>query len=243
MSLAYTPGPESAVDADAAHLGLGHRQRLGRQHVAHLGGADAEGDGAEGAVSGGMRVAAGDGHARLGEPQLRPDDVDDPLIFRIQPEEGDAVLGDVALQRLVHLLGERIAQRPHLAIGGHDVVHRGEGALGIQHRQAAFLQHLERLRRSHLVDQVQTDEQLGLAGFQGTDGVQIPDLVEQRSLRHGCLKVSQRRVGDNLSRIQRPADEPLLKGHHLERSLPGAGYFAFTVGFGCPWDNTAIACR
>ena len=64
----------------------------------------------------------------LGKPQLRPDDVDDSLILRIQPEEGDAVLGDVALQRLVHLLGERIAQRPHLAVGGPHRAHRPPGA-------------------------------------------------------------------------------------------------------------------
>ena len=128
-----------------------------------------------------------------------------PWYSESRPKKAMSWRGGVALQRLVHLLGERIAQRPHLAVGGHDVVHRGEGALRVQHRQAAFLQHLERLRRGHLVHQVQTDEQLGLAGFQGADGMQIPDLVEQRSLRHGCPKVSQRRPGDNAPETTCPA--------------------------------------
>ncbi len=35
-------GAESAVDVDAAHFQFVHRQRLSRQHIAHLAGADAE---------------------------------------------------------------------------------------------------------------------------------------------------------------------------------------------------------
>ena len=72
----------------------------------------------------------------LGLTQLRPDDVDDSLILRIQPEEGDAVLGDVALQRLVHLLGERIAQRPHLAVGERSARRGDVPGAGAQRRRA-----------------------------------------------------------------------------------------------------------
>ena len=63
-----------------------------------------------------------------------------------------------------HLLGERIGVRPRLGRGRDDVVERGEGALGHAHAEPELLQHRERLRRGHLVDEVQPDEELGLAG-------------------------------------------------------------------------------
>ena len=49
------------------------------QDVLHLAGADAEGDGAERPVGGGVGVAAHDRHARLGESLLRTDHVHDAL--------------------------------------------------------------------------------------------------------------------------------------------------------------------
>ena len=63
--------------AQLARVGDPHRlrplldQALGRQHVLDLGGADAEGQRAEGAVGGGVAVAADDRHPRLGHAQLR----------------------------------------------------------------------------------------------------------------------------------------------------------------------------
>ena len=80
MSLAVTPAGSVALDLDGhgggPHLGQG----LGGEHVLDLGGADAEGERAEGAVGRGVAVAADDGHARLGQAQLGPDDVDDALV-------------------------------------------------------------------------------------------------------------------------------------------------------------------
>ena len=78
-SLAVTPAGSVAVDGDGhgARPALG--QGLGGEHVLDLAGADAEGQRAEGAVGGGVAVAADDGHARLGEALLGPDDVDDAL--------------------------------------------------------------------------------------------------------------------------------------------------------------------
>ena len=61
-------------------FGLGLRQRLRGQHVLDLGGADAEGQRAERAMRGGVRVAADDGHAGLGDAELRADHVHDPLV-------------------------------------------------------------------------------------------------------------------------------------------------------------------
>ncbi len=79
MSLARHARLQPAIDAHLAGLRPVLEQALGRQHVLDLAGADAEGQRAERAVRRGVAVAADDGHARLGQPQLRADDVDDAL--------------------------------------------------------------------------------------------------------------------------------------------------------------------
>ena len=79
-SLAVAPGGELAVDGDGHRAGPLLGQRLGGEHVLDLAGADAEGQRAEGAVGGGVAVAAHDRHARLGEALLGADDVDDALV-------------------------------------------------------------------------------------------------------------------------------------------------------------------
>ena len=62
--------------------------------------ADAEGEGPEGAVGGGMGVAADHGHAGLGQAQLRADGVDDSLVGIAQRVEAHPELGAVGAQGL-----------------------------------------------------------------------------------------------------------------------------------------------
>ena len=166
-----------AVHPDAAHLELGHRQALAGEHIAHLAGADAEGDGAEGAVGGGVGVAAGHGHAGLGQAEFGGDHMHDPLAATAKAMQGDAVVGAIALEGLEHRFGQGVGERPRLGGGGHDVVDRGDGALGMEHAQAQVAQASESLGRGHLMDEMQTDEQLGGATRKLGDPVQIPDLV------------------------------------------------------------------
>jgi hypothetical protein len=64
-----------------------------------LGSADAKGQRPEGAMSGGVAVSADDRHTRLGDAQLRPDHMHDPLPIGAQRVERDAELLAVALQR------------------------------------------------------------------------------------------------------------------------------------------------
>ncbi len=52
---------------------------LGREHVLDLARADPEGERAEGAVRGGVRVAADDRHAGLRNAELGADHMNDPL--------------------------------------------------------------------------------------------------------------------------------------------------------------------
>jgi hypothetical protein len=73
-------GVQRAVDAHLERLRPALEQRLGGEDVLDLGRADAERQRAEGAMGGGVRVAAHDRHPRLCQPQLRTDDVHDPLV-------------------------------------------------------------------------------------------------------------------------------------------------------------------
>ena len=164
---------------DASHLRPRQRQTLGCEHVAHLARADTERHGAERAVRRGVAVAARDRGAGLGEPELGADHVHDPLLSARRLEEPDAVLGAIALERHEHLLGERIEQRPALRLRRDDVINGGEGAVRKAHRQTHLAQHREGLRAGDLVDQVQADEELGVAARQLAHAVRVPDLVEQ----------------------------------------------------------------
>ena len=58
--------PQLAIHANFHGPAGREQQRLRRQHMLDLAGADAKRQGAEGAVRGGVAVAAHDGHARLG---------------------------------------------------------------------------------------------------------------------------------------------------------------------------------
>ena len=77
MSLAPDARLEPARHLDLERLRLALEQRLRGQDHLDLARPDAERQRPEGAVRGGVGVAADDGHARLRQPQLRPDDVDD----------------------------------------------------------------------------------------------------------------------------------------------------------------------
>ncbi len=175
-----------AVDVDAAHLQRIQRQALRGEHVADLRRADAERDGAERAVRRGVAVAAGDRHARLRQPELGPDDVDDALVLGAvaagRPQL-DAELPAVALERRRHLLGGEIDERPRLRAGRHDVIDRRERPLGIGDAPAVLAQHVERLRARDLVNEVQADEQLRLPARQHANRVRVPDFMKE-SARH-----------------------------------------------------------
>ena len=89
-----------SVDDDAHRLEGGDGQGLSGQDVLDLGGADTEGEGPEGAMGGSVGVAADHGHAGLGQPQLRADCVDDPLIGVPQGVQTHPELGAVGAQGL-----------------------------------------------------------------------------------------------------------------------------------------------
>jgi hypothetical protein len=93
-----------------------------------------------------MAVAAGDRHARLRQPELGPDDVDDPLPAVVEPRQPDPEVPAVALERGDHVLGQHVEEGARLLTGRHDVVDRGKRPVGARHRPAARPQGVERLR-------------------------------------------------------------------------------------------------
>ena len=166
---------------DPHRLGVLPRQALRREHVLHLGRADAEGEGAEGAVRRGVAVAADDGQPRLRETQLRPDDVDDALAPAAGRVERDPELLAVRAQRLELCARERIGDRP--GERGDVVVHRRDREIRAAHRASREAQPLECLRRGDLVDQMEVDVEEGRLARRLVDDMALPDPVEQR-LRH-----------------------------------------------------------
>src|SRR5439155_1620472 len=106
---------------------------------------------------------------------------DDTLLAARHVEERQAELLHVPVHVLGHLLRLRVGVGTSLVSCRDDVIERAERPLGHAHLELQLLQHLEGLRRRHLVDEVQADQELGLAGRQNSDCVSIPHLVEQRA--------------------------------------------------------------
>ncbi len=168
--LGRAAGGQVAVDGDGQGLGGWLRQGLGGEDVLDLAGADAERQRAEGAVGGGVGVAADDGHAGLREALLRADDVDDALAGRVHRVQGDAELGAVVAQRL-DLLAARSGRRSRRSVSWVGTLWSSVaiGELGVADAAAGEAQAVERLRAGDLVDEVEVDEeQVGLARASAT---------------------------------------------------------------------------
>ena len=178
-----------------------HRQGLGGEHVLNLAGADAEGQRAERAVRGGVGVAAHDRHARLGQAQLRADDVDDALVGVAQGVQADAELLGVLTQ------GVDLGAARHVRDGQVDV-DRGRVVVLGRNRQigAADLpsgeaQALKRLGARHFMHEMEVNvEQIGGAILPLGHDVVSPHLFCHRSAH--CSS-SGPHFGDTVSFIRR----------------------------------------
>ena len=123
----------------------------------HLRRADAEGQRAEGAVGGGVGIAAHDGRAGQGEPLLGSDDVDDALAHVVHSQVGDAEFGDVLLEGVDLEAGLFVLDGARVLGGRYVVVGHGQGGFGTAHGAPGCPQALEGLRAGYLVDQVTVD--------------------------------------------------------------------------------------
>ena len=116
----------------------------------HLARADAHGDGPHGSVGGSMGVAADNRHARQGESLLRPDDVDDAVVFRAHGEVAYAVFLTVVLEGL-HLFAPDGVVDDLLLVAGGVVVGHGYDLLRAEDPQSLVPQCVEGLRAGHLM--------------------------------------------------------------------------------------------
>ena len=183
---------ERADVVDPHRLRLGLRERLRGEHVLDLARADPERQRAERAVRGRVRVAADDRHARLGDAELGPDDVDDPLAVGAERVQRDAELVAVGLQRLDLAARERVADLAR---------ETGVPSVGTLWSAVASVRSGRRTSRpasrrpskacgaGDLVDEVEVDEDEA-----GRDLVRGPDLLEQRGGGH-----ERRRPADTMA--------------------------------------------
>ena len=177
---------QRAVDTYPHVLGLLLDQRLRGEHVLDLTRADAVRQRAEGAVGGGVAVAADDGGAGEGEALLGPDHVHDTLAAVEL-----VVIFDAEIARV---LGERLDLERQLGIvdalgavgGGHVVIDHGERLAGRAHLAPRHAQSLEGLRARDLVDEVAVDIKQAGAVRRLMHQVCVPDLVVEGAwLGHG----------------------------------------------------------
>ena len=153
-----------AFNVDGHGLERLEAQGLRGHHMFDLGGADAEGQCAERAMGGGVRVAAHDGHARLGEAQHRGEGVHDALVGVAQRVQAHAEFLAVLLERgqlqRAGLVGVRLIDvdgRGVVVLGGNELVNVARLASG---QSQAF----ERLRARDFVHKHQVDvQQIGCA--------------------------------------------------------------------------------
>ena len=185
------PGGQLAVDVDRHRLRPALGQGLGGQHVLDLRGADAERDRPEGAVGGGVRVAADHGQAGLGQPELGADDVHDSLIKIAEAVDPDAELRRVPAQRVDLGPRHRVGDRAIDVQGGGVVVLGGQGQVRPADRTARLAEAVERLRTRHLVDEVEVDEEQIRLALRRADDVVVPYLFAECPAHD--LKSSRRR--------------------------------------------------
>ncbi len=150
---------------------------------------------AEGAVGGGVRVAADHGHARQGGALLRADHVDDALAAVVHLEFEDAEVIAVLIESLHlnarHLIDDGFQTALALGAGGRHVVVRG-GDVGVDAPRLApgQTQPLEGLRRGHFVENLPVNVDQRRTVVAALDLMHLPELVVQRFASHQLSLIS-----------------------------------------------------
>ena len=203
--MAKTPGDAEAVEPEAHRLRLPLDDRLRRQHVLDLGGADAPGQRSHPAVAGGVTVPAHQRASGQRDAELGPDHVDDALPRVVDVEMGDPELLAVAAPHPDERQTGGVGVVGAIRTGGNDVVDHRERELRASHRDAAAPQPVEAPVARHLVHQVAVDVDEHGAVAEIGDDVVVPDPVEQRAgSRRACrARVSHRWSGSSSRRPRR----------------------------------------
>ena len=183
------PRRQRAIDGHAHILGLLLCERLGRQHVLDLAGADAVRQGPEGAMGRGVAVAANDGRPRQGKPLFGTDHVHDALTDVAFIVVFDAELLGISGHGFDLGAAFLILDPVSPIRRGRDIViDHGQRLVRRAHLTPGEAQTFEGLRARHFVHEVTVDiENAGAIRLAGHDVV-IENLVVKRlgfGLGHG----------------------------------------------------------
>ena len=192
-------GGKLAGDLDLHVLGFLLDQRLRRQHVFHLRGADPVGQRPKGPMCRGVAVTADNGHAGQGPALLGADDMHDALTHVghgvvVQAEFLGVCIKGGHLNAAVfgHRRGVGAVQR-----GRHVVIGHSDGLVRAAHGAARYPQPFKGLRAGHFVDEVTVDVQKAGAIVGLVRDMGIPDFIIERFGGHVVLSrmLCKRRIG------------------------------------------------
>jgi hypothetical protein len=175
------------IDGDAHRLRPGLPEGLGRQHVHRFGGADAEGERAQRTVRRGVRIAADDHHAGLGDPGLGRNDVQNSLALVLHADHVDAEFGTLGLETQDQVAPALVGDRgePTRAVGGrHEMIRARDRVARTVNREVTALQGVDDVPPETLVQQTAIDVEQRFAAVERYDGVPLPDLIDERLRRH-----------------------------------------------------------
>ena len=173
---------QPAFEPHAHGFGPPLDQRLRREHMGQLAGADAERQRAQPAMGAGMAVAADDQAAGKAEAKLGPDHMDDALPGFIDIEHPDAGRRRLGPQARQKLLSDLAGAGPS-ARRRNRMIRRCERQFRIVHRQVAVFEIEQAARAAEIVQQMTVDvKQIGVVA-DATDDVLVPDFGQQGSAR------------------------------------------------------------
>ena len=178
-----------AVDRDAEGLGLRLHEALCGKHVLDFARADAEGERAECAVRAGVAVAANNRHPRLRQSQLRADDVNDALLWRVNVEERNAELAAILAKRLNLFRRDRVADGKTAIRRRHIMIRRRHRQIRSPHAATCFPQSVERLRRRDFVNEMQINVEKRRRTIARAGDVVVPEFIEKCLLHSGQWSV------------------------------------------------------
>ena len=149
---------------------------LRHHHMGDFGCADAEGIGPEGAVGGGVAVAAHHDITWQRQALRRNGHMHNALSGIIQSEQGDIVPGAIVGELVDHPLD---LGRQRIAVAGrHIVIGDAEGQIGTVQPRLPFGELVERMERAFM-QQMPVDPQQRLAVLAVDNHMRIPDFVDQ----------------------------------------------------------------
>ena len=173
-------GSQCSLDADVHGFGSLLQQALGGQHMLHLAGADAKGQGSQRTMRGGVRISTHDRHSWQRQSLLWPDDMYNALASVCYIIKSETKFSGVLLHRGQALKAIFIHNIQHTPAwdGGHIMIKHADSSIGPMHRATSKSQTSKSLWGSHLVYEMSIDVQNGGFSRDITYNVCFPDLLK-----------------------------------------------------------------